>query len=469
MLPMTPPTILMTTLAEYQTRFWIPVAQWLLSKGQNVRLLAFDDRSAEMLQAAGIACVNMYRSGLSGPPPPDDPAAFADRLRAYGIRDPNLFFSHERVTFAIRDTALLARRFMIYANAMERALDDLEKEGRRCVLVQELGGFISVIAGYFAARRRGIDNWFIEPSFFRGRLHFNRNSFAACQAMETPTCIVLPELTRYLDDTIKSQSIVVPVKDRHQYVAAFAKVLNAKNLRRLCEKLYDQYVLGKHQEFGHNLKHALAHLRMVQNAVRMRRHYRQPTRRYIYFPLHVPADMALTIRSPEFLDQIALVDYLARTIPASHVLAIKEHPAQIGAISATRLQQLLRRYDNLVVLPPKTNNYVVLSKADAVVSVNSKSGAEALLLGKPVLVLGDAFYSRCPLAFRVPKLSELADRLQEALTSSGVDRAAAPYFQTAWNLSLPGELYATAPEHVAAVAQSILTVVQGGSARAEHE
>src|SRR6202000_706881 len=53
--------ILITTLAEYQTRFWIPVTQRLRSAGREIKLLAFDDRSAEMAAAQGIPVVNLYR------------------------------------------------------------------------------------------------------------------------------------------------------------------------------------------------------------------------------------------------------------------------------------------------------------------------------------------------------------------------------------------------------------------------
>jgi hypothetical protein len=456
------PTLLITTLAEYQTRFWLLAAQWLRERRYDVRVLAFDDRSAEMLEAAGVPCVNMHASGLAPEAELADPARFQERLRLYGIEEPNLLLSHERVTFAIRDSALLARRFMIYSNAMEKVLDELSANGRPAVLLQELGGFLSVIVSYFAARRRGIDNWFIEPSFFRGRLFLIRNSFAALPAMEKPAQTVSADVARYLDDTLARQAIVVPLKDRHQYAPAFAKVLNTRNFRRLWTKLYDQYVLGKHQEFGHNLKHAWNHMLMAQNALRMRPHYREMPQGvpFVYFPLHVPADMALTLRSPEFLDQVSLVDYLLRIVPMSHKVAIKEHPAQIGAIPATRLRQLLDRYDNLVVLPPRTNNYDVLRRADAVVTVNSKSGAEALLLGRPVLVLGDGFYSKCPLVFRVARLGDLAARLKDALATGGVDpQSVAPYFQSAWDLSHPGELYVTGQEQIAVIAASIADTV----------
>ena len=171
--------ILITTLAEYQTRFWIPVAQRLRGAGREVRLLAFDDRSAEMATAQGVAVVNMYRTGLEGSAPVEDEKAFNARIASYGLDGTNFLFSHERVTFGIRDTAALRRRFMIYTNAMEAELDQLDARGQRAVVIQELGGFLSVIACFYAARKRGIRNWFIEPSFFRGRLYYTPDSLAA--------------------------------------------------------------------------------------------------------------------------------------------------------------------------------------------------------------------------------------------------------------------------------------------------
>ncbi len=453
--------ILITTLAEYQTRFWIPVAQRLQAAGHDVELLAFDDRSAEMSVAAGVPVTNMYREGLKAGTSPDDKTGFDARIAAYGLDGTNLPFSHERFTFGIRDTAALRRRFMIYANAMETLLDRLESQGRRAELVQELGGFLSVLASFYAARRRGIRNWFIEPSFFRGRMYFTPDSLAAPDVMSTPAETISPEVRSYLDETLHQQAIVIPKKDQHHYSAAFKKVLNVRNARRLTEKLWDQFALGKHQEFGHNLRHARVHATMALNAARLRGLYRPiPEAPFVYYPFHVPADMALTLRSPDYLDQVATVDFLARTIPDSHLLVLKEHPAQIGAIAAERLRELLRRFDNVVLLPPQTNNYTVLNRAAAIISVNSKSGAEALLLGKPVVVMGDAFYRSCPLVHTVDRLADVPARLREALQAGSFDPArAAPYFEAAWRKSFPGELYISDPRLLDTFAASVRAAI----------
>ena len=132
----------------------------------------------------------------------------------------------------------------------------------------------------------------------------------------TPAEPVSPEVRAYLDDTLQQRAIVIPQKDRHQYSAAFKKVANARNSRRLAEKLWDQFALGKHQEFGHNLRHARVHAAMAVSATRLKKLYRpMPETPFVYYPLHVPADMALTLRSPEYLDQVATIDFLLRTIP----------------------------------------------------------------------------------------------------------------------------------------------------------
>jgi hypothetical protein len=454
-------TILVTTLAEYQTRFWIPVARRLRGCGREVRLLAFDDRSAEMAEAQGVSVTNIYRTGLAGGAAVDDSSAFDARLTDYGLDGTNFLFSHERVTFGIRSSVALRRRFMIYSNAMEDVLNQLAARGQEAVVVQELGGFLSVIACFYAAKKRGIRNWFIEPSFFRGRLYYTPDTFAAPATMATPTNPVSADVRSYLDETLHKRAIVIPQKDRHQYSAAFNKVANARNVRRLVEKLWDQFALGKHQEFGHNLRHARAHAAMALGATRLQKLYQpMPETPFVYYPLHVPADMALTLRSPEYLDQVATIDFLLRTIPDTHVLVVKEHPAQIGAIPAGRLFELARRFDNFILLPPQTNNYAVLGRADAVVSVNSKSGAEAVLLGKPVVVMGDAFYRSCPLVFPADRLRDVPQRLREALHSKGFDPAqAAPYFETAWRKSSPGELYIDNPQQLDTFATSLLSAI----------
>lgn len=463
-IPATTPILLITTLAEYQTAFWAAVGHELRKRGHDPAFLSFDDRSTESLRAQGFETW----AATEGERAPDisDPA-FEAALGKFGIDGINYWFTHERITFGIRDSRELRRKLLAWLALADRACIDMLGRGRPVALVQELGGFLSVIASFFAARRHGIDNWFIEPAFFRGRMFFLRNSFAAPTIPAVLPEAASPAVREYLDQTLASGAIVVPLKDRHQYTTAFRKIVNFKNARRLVQKLVDKHVHGKRQEFGYIGRYVAVHVRMLLNSWRLRGHYTQLSQLgpFVYYPLHVPGDMALTLRSPQFLDQLALIDYLARSLPHTHRIAIKEHPAMIGALDAGRILELLRRHDNLVLLPPVTNNFEVLRAATAVVSVNSKSGAEAALLGKPVLVLGDAFYRDSPLVTPVDKLTEAPSLVAKALNRQTQPDLAIVnrYFEAVWRQCLPGELYVVAPANVRTFTESLLLATQGST------
>lgn len=362
---------------------------------------------------------------------------FAD----FGIDLAGLVLGHEKAAYELRNTAVLERKFKGHLGAMNRILDACADEMGQVALVQELGGFTPVLAAFFAARRSNIDNWFIEPSFFRGRVFFTPNTFAAPR-VAARNAQSSADLRATLEHIRASQSVVIPSKDRPHYRPAFRKLTDTHNARRLLEKVVAKHVRGQREEFDHIGGHVRRHIRMFLNSRKLASHYRglPDDRPIIYYPLHVPADFALTIRSPEYFDQLATIDFLCRSAPLGRWVAIKEHPALVGALDPDRIRDLLRRHDNLVLLHPGINNHRVLAAAETVVTVNSKAGAEALLYRKPVFALGDSFYADSPLVKKVQGLADLPHRLAQSWPE--VEEAnVESFFQDVWNSSYPGDLY----------------------------
>lgn len=447
---------LIVTLAEYQTVFWLNFARALEGTALEPCFLSFDDRSSEMIERAGFPLVSASAIPM--------PANVDEVISRASIVSTAREMAHERFAFNRTDTEAMRQKLAWAIVAGEAAIADARRDGAEVIMLQEVGGFLSVIGAYYAARASGIDNWFIEPSFFRGRLLLTRNSFGAPK-IAAGDGAVDPAMTDYITATLKAGSLVIPIKDAHHYSAAINKIVNFRNAKRLVQKVADKYIFRQRQEFGFIGHHVASHVRMVLNSRALRKHYTplEALDRFIYYPLHVPGDMALTLRSPEYLDQLALVDFLCRSLPDGYKLALKEHPAMVGAIASDRVIELLKRYDNLALLPPTTNNYAVMRKAGAVVTVNSKSGAEAGLLGKPVFVLGDAFYRDAPFAIPVETLRDLPAMLDARL---GKDQAAPAvpahidWFANAWRDSRPGELYVRDMEGARTFAQSIVELLR---------
>jgi hypothetical protein len=448
------PVVVFTTLAMNQTLFFEALARALEAHGVRPAHIAFHERSHDYLVSKGMRSFNAFELGAGGD---------AIDWEALGIANPAFLLSHEKAAFEIADTRRLLDKFAGYARAVTTAIDRLQAEGDKLCVVQELGGFTSILATFYAARARNIDNWFLEPSFFRGRVLFVRNSLAALPIGGPTGAPPTQELREYLNAAVLQQSTVVPRKDAHHYRTPWRKILDARHIRRLVEKATDKYLLGKREEFGHIGGHVFRHARMVGKSALLQRHYTQleGIGPFVYYPLHVPADVAITLRAPHYLDQYALIDYLCRITPLPYKLVIKEHPALVGAVDYGRVRELLRTRDNLVLLEPKINNYRVLREASAIVTINSKSGAEALLLGRPVLVLGDAFYRTSTLVTAVDQLQSLEGKLRDTLNKPPTlsEGAVMGYFQDVWDRTFPGELYVTDTDNIARFTRALMQTV----------
>ena len=185
--------------------------------------------------------------------------------------------------------------------------------------------------------------------------------------------------------------------------------------------------------------HAKKHFLAIVNKLRLRGQYRElPKTNYVYFPLHVPADMALTIRAPEYLDQCALIAKIAKSLKPGLQLLIKEHPAMVGAIPAKQILKLLKENPNVRILKPTINNLQVMGGAEVVYTVNSKAGSEAVALGTPVVLFSDSFYQSAPGVNRMKNAKSLGYIGELSYPDSdGVEK----YFAGLWEVSHQGELY----------------------------
>jgi hypothetical protein len=456
--PALPPTeYVITTLAEYQTSFWSAVADTLKRLGHSVSFISFDDNSTTALRAEGLKVYAVDRQSWRQDQTRESIEA---TLARFQLNDTPYWYVHEKSMFRLSDESMMDRRLCIYLRLCESALADVVERGFTPVVIQELGGFLSVIAAFTAARTAGFDNWFIEPSFYRGRCFWSPNTFMAKKIGPGSTRQLEPEALSYLKDAQASRSIVIPIKDAHQYNSPISKLMKFRNLVRLLGKISDKYLLGKKQEFDHLWVHTAKHLEMVFATFSLRNRYTSLDQLtdFVYYPLHVPGDMALTLRSATYLDQPAFIETLARQLPRGVKLAIKEHPAMIGALGASRLRRLLKDHSNIALIDPGTNNYEVMGKAAVIVSVNSKSGAEALLLDRPVVVMGDAFYR----GSGVTKDVDAPDQIRNAVAAMLADRPTVSsarrdaFFSAVWRQSLPGELYVNVSDNIRIFAQSLV-------------
>ena len=130
-----------------------------------------------------------------------------------------------------------------------------------------------------------------------------------------------------------------------------------------------------------------------------------------FFPLHVMPEAMVLINGTKGLNQAALIEKIAYQLPMNSILVVKEHPTMIGWRS-NQFYHKINSIPNVVFIRPDYNIHKIINKSKAIITISGSTGFEAIILKKPVLLLGRAFYELLPNVKRIVNLDELSIGLE---------------------------------------------------------
>jgi hypothetical protein len=162
---------------------------------------------------------------------------------------------------------------------------------------------------------------------------------------------------------------------------------------------------------------ARAYARQRAGRAVLRLSYRQlGPRPFVFHPIHAGFDAQISVRAPQWENQLALVEHVASSLPYGYELAIKEHPFEVGALPTSRLVSLLRRRPEIRLLDPTIHAHRILPRCAAVTTINSTTGFEALFFGRPLVTFGNGPYRGLGLTTDVHDPFDTPRALLRALT-----------------------------------------------------
>ena len=456
--------IVFTLIASRDAEFFINVAKQLNSKKYEVIFFTFYGPAEKEISEAGYQFFNFHSNIFNTKVKNRKFSTRALELR-YKINSLCDLILHERMTFTCHNESYLFLKCGAYLHALDSWLNATKPD----FVIQELGGFIAPMSFYYACRKNNIKHFFLEPMMFQGTIGFVENTIN--YNIRVKSKLRNKDVKKYIDNYVASQNAVIPKKDEHHFRdATLAKFFNFPNLRKLSLKVWYKYFLGLNQEYDAIANHVWRNFKMLINRKKLTSFYwpikNLPSHKvYIYFPLHVPLDFQLTVRSKEWLNQISLLERISNFLPPGVELWIKEHPAAIGAYSIKELDKLLNS-QNVKIIHPLENSFSIIHNASAVITINSKVGAEALMQGKPLFVLGQAFYRNHGISYDVSSISELEKELTDFLKNKSNlrprNKKIQDFLSAVWTKSLPGELYVNTPENINKFASSLIKALELG-------
>lgn len=158
---------------------------------------------------------------------------------------------------------------------------------------------------------------------------------------------------------------------------------------------------------------------------------------FVYFPLHLQPEMTTDTWGFAYGDQLLALEELSAALESGVQIYVKENPKQTRFMREESFFQRLRTIPNVHYIDPGLSSFELTRKCICVATISGTVGWEALLMGRPVIHFGVAWFSALPGAFRWVG----AATVKQALNFKGTRDDLADAFARLAQKSYPGVIH----------------------------
>ena len=396
---------LFTTLQFIESEFYGRVGAELERRGHEVAHVAYSRRAGETLRRRGFRayCLADLMAALG----PLDVEGHAERI----VRDydsPTLRDIYRTdVACEGQPEQSCVERTVRHFLALERVFDDVRPE----VVVPEVGSETMRTATHLIGLKRDATVLFLFYTIFPNPLRLYANT------MHAP--IVPPDEVRELtpDERSEVERFIAEFTARATPIRPYRRPrITHRTLRDFARHIAVRALRDRDNEYLRPSRFVTNYVRERARALAARKLYSEldPDRKLVYFPLHVTDDYKIKRVIPHCVDQASLIEQVAAALPHGYDLVLKEHPMSVGRNRLGMLRRLTR-LENVGLLDPQTNSHELIRRSEAIVVISSTVGLEALMYAKPVLTLGQPFYSGYGVTLDVDSFREIRDQVPVVL------------------------------------------------------
>jgi hypothetical protein len=446
---------LFTTLQFIESEFYGRVGAELRRKGHEVAHVAYSSRSADVMRRRGFRawCLPEAMASLG---PVLDIEGEAERIvREYEI--PTLRDVYRTDTACSgRPESWCVERTVRHFLALERVFDEVKPD----VAVPEVGSETMRSATHLIGLERGATVLFLFYTLFPRPLRLYTNT------MHAP--IVPEEEVRELSaaERREVEAFIEEYTDRATPIRPHRKpTVTSGTLRDFARHIGVRLLYDRDNEYLRPSRFVSNYAKERGRALAAKRLYSEfdPGRPFVYFPLHVTDDYKIKRVIPHCVDQASLIEQVAAALPHGYDLVLKEHPMSVGRNRLGMLRRLTR-LDNVRLLDPYTSSHELIEKAEAVAVISSTVGLEALMYARPVLTLGQPFYSGYGITLDVDSFREIREQVPALLRFSPDRELILRFLHAAMRRCYPGApvLVDSSNSNAAALASSLDAAVREG-------
>ena len=438
---------LFTTLQTYESEFYGRVGAELARRGHEVAHVTVSRAAAQELRERGFTAYALpdLIADVGTGDVPSEVARIESTYPIPHIRD--VYYADRVCREAAEDFCV--RRTVEHFRALERVFDEVRPD----VLVPEVGNETIRVAAHQLALARRIPVLFLMYTIFPNPLRLYVDTLHAPIVSEEEVRPLTPEEHDEVESFRRAFiERAQPIRAYHRWPIEWrrAKLFAGHVQRRL--------TIDRDNDYLQPAKLLWRNVAETARGKLAQPFYDdlEPARPFVYFPLHVTDDYKILKVIPHCVDQTSIVEQVADALPVGHDVVLKEHPMSVGR-NSLRLLRRLRTRKNVRLVPPRTSTHELIQRAEAVAVISSTVGLEALLYEKPVLTIGQPFYSGFGITLDVDSFRELRAAVPELLRFRPDPERIRRFLHAAMQACYPGApvLVDRSEENAVALADSI--------------
>lgn len=387
---------------------------WLTEPYDPAALTAFEEKlGADAVRRIVTADRNIGAGLISGAIPFDSEAARAcrddDRLRAYvaGLLRftfrvfeedrPDAIIMHAVAGALARSVAEVAAQFDVPVVTFQHT-----RIGERKIIDTSCTGMLEPVAETYRAAKK-------DPSVVADHIEEARRWLADFRGALDKE----PGYTTYAHDRLKTENTPFNLLKKTLMTAAREAVYPYRHGPRPLR--WDSAVKKTLDVFMPPLKKALLDRSPL---FRPAEEIKGP---YVFYALHVDPESTTMVISPPHTNQLAVIEALAKSVPLSRTLVVKEHITMLGR-RPRGFYERIARLPGVMLVSPYANSRRLIAGAELTATITGTVAWEALLLRRPALVIGDSpFLSVGQGLVNWPDLSTLHEGYRAALSVPPAD------------------------------------------------
>jgi hypothetical protein len=327
-------------------------------------------------------------------------------------------------------------------------------------------------AQYVVARAREIPFLTIAPARVNGRFYIIRNHMDRYERVDE---LFVQYQVQGLGEQnrARAEAFIQNFREsatKPDYFVKFATVpsVDRESLRILGDLVHRRYFLDRNSYLLASPFAAIRNrlIRIVKARVLDRPHFENPVlgEKFVFFPLHFQPELSTLIVAPYTVNQIAVIENLAKTLPIDHILYVKEHKASLGR-RPLGYYNAIRSIPNVRLISPYVDSHDLIKRSSAVCVISSTVGWEAILYEKPVITLGEVCYNAFDLVKRVQAMDDAPAAIRWAIDEHRPDHdLLVKYVAALMNGTYEGDVYhhpgattspSLEPENIARIAAAV--------------